>query len=331
MVLISMALQSKLRSLNLNQLPILREILRQENLTRAAVLLNLSQPAVSNVLRTLRGYFGDDLLVRRGAIMRRTPKGQELLLFLETALGHLESAVVGTAFDPASAKGPIRIATIDNVIGTFAAPMCGILEKEAPELEVQFLVATRNLASDLKSGAVDIAITSTEFIDSPAISESLRNELGIQPIGVERLVCIARAGDEQLADGLSLDAFLSRPHATYIVDADHHYTVERRYLKEHGLRQTTRIATSSNQNLPAIVAHSDCLAIVPMTLAQSAIRQYPVQIIKSPLNLPKIHWVMVWHERTATIPLIQWAKDAVLRCSKIGLRDGIAEAVAQTR
>ncbi len=304
-----------LRSLNLNQLPILREILRQESITRAAELLNLSQPAVSNVLKTLRAYFGDDLLTRDGTNMRRTTKGEELLLLLETALAHIESAIKGGKFDPALAAGPVRIATVDNVISTFAGPMCAILEEEAPNLEVQFVTATHNLAGDLKSGAVDIAVTSTEFMDSPAIPESLRKELCIRAVGVERLVCIGRSDDKQLEGELSLDAYLSRPHASYVVDPDHHHTVERQHIRGVGLSRSTRIATSSNHTLPAIVAHSDCLAIVPMTLARTAVRQYPIKIFRPPFDLPDIKWVMAWHERGSANPLLQWSKDAILRCA----------------
>jgi DNA-binding transcriptional LysR family regulator len=318
-----MGSSKNLRKLNLNHLPILREILRQQNLTKAAELLNLSQPAASNVLRSLRGHFGDDLLTREGIGMRRTAKGEELLLFLETALGHLESAVAGKPFDPVTATGPVRIATVDNVIGTYAAPMCRLLEREAPKLEIQFLVATRNLANDLKQGTVDVAITSTEFMDSPAISESLRKELRTQPIGTERLVCIGRSDDRELAKGLSLEAYLSRPHATYVVDADHHHTVERRYFREHGLSQFNRVATSSNHSLPAIVADSDCLAIVPVTLALWARKHYRLRIVEPPLDLPDINWVMAWHERAAVIPLVQWAMDAIMRVSKYNLRYSI--------
>ncbi|WP_275897585.1 LysR family transcriptional regulator [Sphingorhabdus sp. Alg239-R122] len=305
-----------LRSVNLNQLPILREILRQESITRAAESLNLSQPAVSNVLKSLRGHFGDDLLTRDGTNMRRTTKGEELLLLLETALAHIESAIKGGEFDPALATGPVRIATVDNVISTFAGPMCQKLEKEAPNLEVQFVIATHNLAGDLKSGAVDIAVTSTEFMDSPAIPESLRKELCTKPVGVERLVCIGRSDDVQLANGLSLDVYLSRPHASYVVDPDHHHTVERQHIRDVGLSRSTRIATSSNHTLPAIVANSNCIAIVPMTLAKSAARQYPIKIFRPPFDLPDIKWVMAWHERGSVNPLLRWSKDAILRCSK---------------
>lgn len=305
-----------LRSVNLNQLPILRELLRQESITKAATVLNLSQPAVSNILKTLRGHFEDELLTREGKKMVRTPKGQELLIFLESALVHMESAIQGSHFDPAAATGPVRLAVVDNLIGTFAGPMCNILAKEAPHLAVEFVPPTHNLANDLKSGAVDIAITSTTFIDSPAIAESLRREIHTQQLGMERLVCIGRRDDPELANGLTLETYLSRPHASYTVDPDHPHTIERQYIKDMSLSRPTRISSSSNQSLLAIVAKSDCLAIVPFTLARQGKKQYPIQIFKTPMSLPDIKWVVVWHERIKDSPLIHWTLDAMFRCSR---------------
>jgi DNA-binding transcriptional LysR family regulator len=305
-----------LRSLNLNQLPILRELLRQESITKAAKTLNLSQPAVSNILKSLRGHFEDELLAREGKQMARTPKGEELLVFLESALVRIESAIAGGQFDPATATGPIRIAVVDNLIGTFAGPMCRILAEEAPDLAVQFVFPTNDLASDLKSGAVDIAITSSLFMDSPVISESLHNEIHTQQLGVEKLVCIGRRDDPQLAGGLSLDTYLSRPHASYTVDPDHPHTIERQYMRDMNLNRATRISTSSNQSLLAIVAKSDCLAIVPLTMAKLGKKQYPIQIFKTPMNLPDIKWVVAWHERITDSPLNHWTLEAIFRCSK---------------
>lgn len=305
-----------LRSLNLNQLPILRELLRHESITKAAASLNLSQPAVSNVLKTLRGHFGDELLAREGKQMFRTAKGQELLAILEPALVHIESAIKGSDFDPLSAVGPVRIAAVDNLLATFAGPMCKLLEKEAPNLQLQFMFPSRKLAADLKSGAADIAITSTAFLNSPAVSETLRNEIQTQVIGVERLACIARRGDPQLVRGLSLESYLSRPHASYIVDPDHPHSVERQQMRELNLNWPVRVATSCNQSLLSIVADSDCLAIVPATMAMLGAKRHRIQIFRPPVDLPDIRWVVAWHQRLSNAPLIRWSIDAMMRVRK---------------
>lgn len=308
---------TKLRSLNLNHLPILREVLRLESVTKAADALHLSQPAVSNILKALRGYFDDELIARDGTAMRRTQKGQELLALLETSLSRVETAVEGRSFDPKTATGPLRIAAVDNLVGLAAGPMCQVLAEEAPELRVQFVGATRSLAEDLKSGAVELAVTSTEFINSAAIPDSLRDEIHTLPIATESLVCIARDDDEAFASGLSLEDYLARSHASYTVDPDHPYTIERKRIREAGVNRTTRASTTSNQSLPEIVAASDCLAIVPISMAITASKLLPLQYRKPPIDLPDIEWIVAWHERSSANDLVQWAKDRVVECSLI--------------
>jgi DNA-binding transcriptional LysR family regulator len=52
---------------NLNLLPTLKVLLETRNISRAAELLNLSQPSISKQLGQLRSEFGDELLVRKGS------------------------------------------------------------------------------------------------------------------------------------------------------------------------------------------------------------------------------------------------------------------------
>jgi len=52
------------RTLDLNLMRVFDAIMAEQSLTRAAITLSLTQPAVSNALRRLREHLGDDLLVR---------------------------------------------------------------------------------------------------------------------------------------------------------------------------------------------------------------------------------------------------------------------------
>jgi DNA-binding transcriptional LysR family regulator len=62
---------------DLNLLNALEALLREANVSRAALRISLSQPATSHVQR-LRDTFGYALLVRTGARMELTPRAQAL-------------------------------------------------------------------------------------------------------------------------------------------------------------------------------------------------------------------------------------------------------------
>ena len=109
-----------LRRHNLNALPVLRDILRHGNLTRAAAAIGLTQPALSNVLRQLRMDFDDQLIVRNGKAMQLTPKATALLGPLEETLASIEALLSVDSFDPATCTKHFHIATTDHVISMIA-------------------------------------------------------------------------------------------------------------------------------------------------------------------------------------------------------------------
>ena len=56
---------NNIKKLDLNQLVTLHALLRERHVSRAAVSLHRSQPAVSHTLNQLRDLFQDPLLIRR--------------------------------------------------------------------------------------------------------------------------------------------------------------------------------------------------------------------------------------------------------------------------
>ena len=63
---------------DLRQLRAFEVLLRERNLTRAATVLGVAQPALSKTLAKLRRYFADPLFVRAGHRMEPTAKALEL-------------------------------------------------------------------------------------------------------------------------------------------------------------------------------------------------------------------------------------------------------------
>src|SRR6516165_4928612 len=60
--------------LRLRDLRTLSVVLRERNLTRAAELLDTTQPSISKILARLRDHFGDPLVIRDGHAMQLTPR-----------------------------------------------------------------------------------------------------------------------------------------------------------------------------------------------------------------------------------------------------------------
>jgi len=95
--------KSAFDELSLKDLRILQVLLRECSITRAAQVLETTQPVVSKTLAYLRGQFADLLLVRKGHAMQPTAKAVELAPQLRKLLDTADDLQADTqAFDPAT-------------------------------------------------------------------------------------------------------------------------------------------------------------------------------------------------------------------------------------
>ena len=315
-------LDRSLRLSNLNLLPILHAVLKHRNLTRAAEELNVTQSAVSNSLKQLREYFGDDLLVKDGRRLRLTQKGAALLGPLERALGAVQEVVASARFDPAAATRRFRIATADYVMAITAPQMARMLSEEGPQISVQLVTARGRSTGDLRVETIDMLITPWQVIETALYGDpKLRHEFAFEPLAREPFVCLARADDEAFRRGLTPEAYLARPHASFHLDLDVHASLEHGYLFQHGLKQFDRIQTSIFTLLPLIASQSDCIVLAPRSVAQVAMRGMPLQIGPCPLPIPDLELFMVWSLHRDRDPELDWLKGLIKRAAAEALQD----------
>ncbi|MFF5437873.1 LysR family transcriptional regulator [Streptomyces achromogenes] len=105
----------ELRRIDLDQLLTLHALLVEKHVTRAALRLHKSQPAVSHALAQPRTRFGDPLLVRHGGRTVLTARAQALVrpLGLDLAVGQASREVMAAQLadgevDPAPGVFPHR-------------------------------------------------------------------------------------------------------------------------------------------------------------------------------------------------------------------------------
>jgi DNA-binding transcriptional LysR family regulator len=147
-----------LRGVNLNLLPILRELLRERNVTAAAKRLNLTQSGVSEALGRLRVQFGDELLVKTGRRMVPTALALEIAPRLEDLLATTEDLLRPVRFNPAYSDREIRIATGDTVALALGKGLLQRLAAQAPRTTIQFVSTEAPMRANLEEGKIDFLI-----------------------------------------------------------------------------------------------------------------------------------------------------------------------------
>src|SRR4051794_25855010 len=136
--------QVQLKDLDLNLLRLFDAVYRTRNVSRAAELLDLTQPAASQGLTRLRALLHDPLFMRASGGVQPTPKAQRLAGPVRHALATLEQALGESAgFDPATSQRTFNIHMSDIGEGRFLPELMAALRERAPGARADAPVAAR--------------------------------------------------------------------------------------------------------------------------------------------------------------------------------------------
>jgi DNA-binding transcriptional LysR family regulator len=270
-----------LAGIDLNLLVLFEALLIERNVSRAARRLGLAQPSASNALNRLRALFGDDLFIRTPQEMRPTPRAMALAEPIISALQQVRSALEPpVAFDPALATRKFAIAGADNV--DFALALVGLrLSQAAPHAEFDLITSagSDSAYSMLDAGSLDIAV---------GLFRAVPKRFSTVSLYWERYVCIADREHPELADGLSLETFVSLPHVGVTREAGIIDTA----LSKRGLKRRIAMRVPFYALIP-YVFEGRLLAVVGERIGHHLattmnIRCYPVPLDVEPWNVSAV-------------------------------------------
>jgi DNA-binding transcriptional LysR family regulator len=300
------------RTLDLNLLRVLDEVLAERSLTRAANNLALTQPAVSNAMRRLRDALGDELVVRTANGMEPTPRALALWPVVRGALGGLQQALAPSGFEPALSKAEFVVAMADATAAELMPPLVNTLETEAPNISLRvWPLTTRDPRRLLDAGQIDLAVGHFPAVIADLGAQAMRGAAATS-FEHERLfdgeyVCVMRRGHPLAGGYLSLDAFCDARHLLVSFSGKGHGFVDEALA---ALGKSRRVALSVNQFFTAgrIVAKSDLLSVMPRHFVRVADPTQDLAVHDLPLDVPPVHVETVWHHRASPNPAHQWLR-----------------------
>lgn len=294
-------------TLDLNLLRVFDAIMIEQNLTRAANRLAMTQPAVSNALKRLRENLGDELLIRTAHGVKPTPRAETLWPAVRRALGELEEAVAPTKFDVSKAKATFRMAMADATAALWLPGVVRMIENEAPGINVRMVpLTTRDPRPMLLRADIDVAIGFFPGVvaqmasgpDSPIRHEQLYSG---------KYVCVMRKDHPLAKQELTLDAYCNAKHLLVS------FSGRARGLVDEVLTQFNRerrILLTVNQFFTAgrVVANSNLITVLPRHLIAATGMSGELIARELPFVLPEVHVDMLWHERDARSPAHKWLR-----------------------
>ncbi len=148
----------QLANADLNLLVALHVLLEENNVTRAAERLFITQPAMSKSLTRLREMFDDPLFTRHGHGMLPTPAAEALRQPILALIQQTQHIITPQAFDPLTYEGELSIAA-SEFIGLLIIPrLMHRLGTEAPGLRIKALSRVEHQLEQLALGQLDFAV-----------------------------------------------------------------------------------------------------------------------------------------------------------------------------
>ena len=297
-----------LSAIDLNLLVVLRALLVERHVTRAAARVGLSQSATSHALSRLRELYGDPLLVRSGRALSLTPRAARLLPLLERGLGELRLAVSGEPeFQPTSAQRTFTLGMADYLQALIIGPLLRRVAKRAPGIDLSVVVFP-NLRDLVESGSIDLALT---------VSSSDLRGLSHEPLFEEGFMCMVRRGHPRIKKTLSLNTYLAERHVA-IAPSGTPGTLVDTVLAQHGLERRIALRVTNFLIAPVVVSQTDFINTMPTRLARQLAETYSLRLVSAPIELPQFEYCLMWHPRLDNDPAQRWLRETVAAVTKAG-------------
>jgi len=303
-------------NIEIHLIRVLKTLITERSVSRAAMRLHSSQPAVSAQLRRLRALTGDPLLVRSGNSMVPT---ENALRLLDPATRLLQDAdrLFGPlahqrGFDPASSTLLFRIAASDYLDPQFLPDVVARVKRIAPRVRLELMPLTGDFdyQRGLASSQVDLVIGN--WLRPP-------EELHLGRLFSDEVVCL-----------------VARDHPAVRASSARTWTPERYLGCEHvaptPLRSSAQGAAAGviDEHLASIgvsrdvVVRSAHFGLIPRMVAQSLlvlttgqlfcsryVDDLPLCIVPCPVPFPPLTYYQLWHDLTHASPSGRWLREQV--------------------
>jgi DNA-binding transcriptional LysR family regulator len=304
-----------LRTLDLNLLKVFDVVMAERNLTRAAHLLALTQPAVSNALRRLREALGDELLVRKGRTLEPTARAQLLWPAVRDTLARLQQALAPSVFSPATATTTFVLTMADATAAELMPPLVELITAQAPGVSLRVVpLTTRDPRRLLDEGHADLAIGNFPAVMADLTARAQAGEAVSflhHRLFRGEYVCVMRRGHPLAKGPLTLKRYCAARHMLVSFSGRAYGFIDEA-LSTMG--RSRRVVLTVNQFFTAgkIVAHSDLLTVLPRHFVNVTGFADQFVLRELPFAPPTIQVDALWHQRQGSSTAHSWLRTQVV-------------------
>ena len=285
-------------------------LMNERQVTRAAQVMGLSQPAMSHLLSRLRMKFQDQILSKTARGMEPTSLALELIEPVRNALRQIEGLFDNrNIFAPAESKHSFNIRMGDMNEFLFLPHILLAMQEESPNITIKVNhLSPMETIKALDNGEIDFAI-----------STKLKHPKSIQSIDLleDKMVCIMNKKHPLANEELQVNNFTNLRHINIVQSV-----IDTRFIDEDlsNLQLERNVVLNIPHWLaaPAIVEHTNLVAAISDRMAQQLKSKYQFVIKSLPVGESKFHWKLYWHKRYDSDPPQKWLRELVRKvCSTL--------------
>lgn len=293
---------------DLNLFVVFDAIYCEGNITKAALTLHLSQPAVSHALAKLRRHFDDPLFIRQGNEMRPTAVAKNVIADVREALHQLRVCLVQSRqFEPMTSRKHFTLSLLGSLEATYLPLFMQSLIKESPHINLKSYRRVRRseLENKLASGDIDLAIDTLLPVSNNILHTQLEQD---------QIVVIARKKHPAIAKKLDLKTYLNLDHIL-VSSRSSGPGLEDFELSRLGLHRSIALRCQHALAACKIVINSDMLLTLPKTAATMYSEMLDIDIFPMPVDLPAFDIHLYWHVNVDKDPANKWLRNKIVMAS----------------
>lgn len=288
-----------LRNVDLNLLTVFDAVMQMQNVTRAAQVLGMSQPAVSNAVSRLKIMFNDELFVRYGRGIQPTLRAKQLFGPVRQALQLVHNELPGAGFEPEQSERIFNLSICNPLDIKLAPKIVEQIKNETPNINVNIKsYLNSNIEHQLKYQEVEFFISYKEFEKS---------EFHSQPLFNDEVVLVVSNKHPRIKESVTQEMLLNEQHS--IVSLDDIGSFSTSYYKNTQLEDLITYQGTDLNSVLNIVSRTYLVAIAPKWLVESYSEQLDIKAVSLPWEKTERPCYLIWHESTARDKGHLWMKN----------------------
>lgn len=292
----------QLRLVDLNLLTVFDAVMQEQNITRAAHILGMSQPAVSNAVARLKVMFNDELFVRYGRGIQPTARAYQLFGSVRQALQLVQNELPGSGFEPLSSERTFNLCVCSPLDNSLTSLIFNQVNQIAPNIQLAFKSSlNQNTEHQLRYQELEFVIGYEEF---------RRPEFACVPLFNDEMVLVAKVNHPRIFGPVTEDEIYREEHAVVALDRYASFSLP----WYDSLEKQAKIAYQGMALISVlnVVSQTQLVAIAPRWLAESFAGNLNLQVLPLPMKLNSRTCFLSWHEAAGRDKGHQWMEELLV-------------------